>query len=61
MNNKKHKYWPDFFLVKSNKYYDIKNDYLIKLHETKIKNVIEQHKIDLEILSRKKLDDLMRP
>lgn len=59
-NNKKHKYWPDFYLTESNKYYDIKNDYLIKCDEVKIKSVIEQNSIVLEILSREKLDKMMR-
>lgn len=60
-DNKKHRYWPDFYLTEEDKYYDIKNDYLIKLHEVKIKHVIEQNSINLEILSKEKLDKIMRP
>jgi len=58
-HNKPHKYYPDFYLVESKKYYDIKNDYLIERDQVKINAVLAQNNIDLEILSRQKLDSMM--
>jgi hypothetical protein len=56
---KERKYYPDFYLIEENKYIDIKNDHLIKKHSHKIKNVIEAHSIDLEVIDRKKLDKIL--
>jgi hypothetical protein len=54
-DNKKRRYYPDFFLPEYNLYLDPKNDYLIKTDIIKIKLASEQNKITVIILGK---DDL---
>lgn len=56
---KPRRYYPDFYLVKENKYIDIKNDYLIQRDEVKINKVVLTHKINLEVVNRKRLDEIL--
>lgn len=53
------KYYPDFYLVTENRYIDIKNNFLIETHKSKIEKVIEAHNIKLDVISRKKLDEIL--
>ena len=56
---KNRKYYPDFYLVKENKYVDIKNDFLIQQHKVKLDSVVKQNKINLEIVNRRKLNEIL--
>lgn len=58
-NNKTHKYYPDFYLKNEDVYIDIKNDFLIKRHEFKISQVLKLNSINLKIVSRKQLDEIL--
>ncbi len=60
--NKRRKYYPDFYLIDTNEYIDIKNDYLISLPETqeKINTVRSMHDINLQIVDRKALNNILR-
>lgn len=49
--NKRRGYVPDFYLIDYNIYIDTKNDFLIKKDSFKISSVIEEHKINLYVLS----------
>lgn len=51
MDGKKRRYHPDFFIPSLNKYFDTKNDYLMKKDEIKIKLVSTQNLIEIEMLS----------
>lgn len=60
VNGKSHKYYADFYLINEDKYIDIKNDYLITLDKEKISRVIERHDVNLEIISRDKLNEILQ-
>jgi hypothetical protein len=45
------KYFPDFHLIESDIYLDVKNDYLIKVDAEKIRKVREQNAIDLRVFT----------
>ena len=58
INDIKRTYYPDFYLIKSKKYIEIKGAWLFNAKE-KMKTVIEQNKnIKIEILQRKELKEL---
>jgi hypothetical protein len=46
-NNKKRRYYPDFYLPKYNLYLDPKNKFLLEKDEFKLKQVIKENTIDL--------------
>ncbi len=48
-NNMKHKYYPDFYLPKFDKYIEVKGFWTIKIRD-KMNRVIKQNSFDLEIL-----------
>jgi hypothetical protein len=52
------RYFPDFHLVESDVYLDVKNEYLIKVDAEKIRKVREQNPtIDLRVFTLKQLDE----
>lgn len=57
LNDKSHKYYPDFYLCDYKIYLDPKNDYLIKIDDSKIRAVREQRLIKLAILSKADLTE----
>jgi len=57
-NSKMRKYYPDFLLIESQTYVDVKNDYLIKKDKEKISLVEQQNSVIINVLSRKDLDTL---
>lgn len=59
INGKPRRYYPDFYLIEENKYIDIKNDFLIKKDKYKIDNVIFKHNIELQIIDRRTLDNIL--
>ncbi len=54
-NKNWHWYYPDFYIPKTNIYYDTKNDYLIKEDKDKIERVRKQNNIQLIILDKNNL------
>ncbi len=55
-NKEWHWYYPDFYIPKTNTYYDTKNDYLIKKDKDKIQRVRKQNNINLIILDKNHLN-----
>lgn len=54
-----HVYLPDFFLVATGEYVDVKNDYLLSLDAQKIEDVKRCHpKMKLRIVTKKHLQEL---
>jgi hypothetical protein len=51
-NKIEHLYYPDFYVPKTNIYYDTKNDYLIKKDKDKIKRVQIQNNIKLIVIDK---------
>lgn len=56
IDNKQRKYYPDFYLPKFDIYIDTKNSYLEKIDNEKIKAVIKQNNINLQIINEHNLD-----
>lgn len=55
VNNKLHRYYPDFYLPEYNIYFDPKNKYLIERDQDKINRVIKQNNINVVIVSKENI------
>jgi len=55
--NKVHNYYPDFYLLDYQIYFDPKNDYLIKKDADKISRVIKQNKVKLHVVNHSQLNE----
>ena len=56
INGIKKKYYPDFFLTDYNRYFDTKNDYLIKIDKDKIKAVESQNGTPIYVLNNQDIE-----
>lgn len=59
LNNKEHYYTPDFWCPKLQKYFEVKG-YWWGEDKRKVEQVLEQHKINLEIVKKKELDSYLK-